>query len=136
MANYSIESKRWGLKKEGTRLTAESAPDVWFAVEPESEMTPNQIPIEDTALRGVRAGYPSVAGQKLVEGTVKMPVRAQNIAEFGVMTLGAPTSTNPGTLAYNHEWIFPLSSILPPAYTIFVDRGIAVEKYNGVCGSR
>lgn len=132
MANYSIHAKRFGLKKESTRLTAEAAPDVWLTVEPDSEFYYKLNNIKDTGVRGVRAHYPGVAGQKECTGVIKTPARAQNIGEILVSLLGAPTTTQPGTLAYKHQWLAPLASITPPTYTWFVDRSIGVVKYNGV----
>lgn len=134
--SYAIESKRFGLKKEAVRLTAEAAPDTWIAVEPDSEFDYKLNHIADTALRGIKAPYPNFPGTKECSGTVKLPARASDIGELFQMLLGNPTTAQQGvTTAYKHT--FPtLAPLQPPTYTWFVDRGVGIKKYSGVAAKK
>lgn len=129
---FGIEQQRWGLKKESVRLTAESAPNVWFAVDPTSYMNLMHKPIPDKTLRGIKAPYVSFPGPQDVNGECKFPLRAKNCGEFFVSLLGdASDSQQGGTAAYLHTFVTPPTNFQPTTYTIFVDRNINVMKYNG-----
>lgn len=129
---FAIESKRFGLKKEAVRLTAEVTPDVWIAVEPDSEFEYKLEHIDDAGLRGIKSPFPSFPGLKTLTGSIKLPARARNIGEFFQMLLGNPTSVQQGaTAAYKHTFL-PPTSIQPPTFTFFVDRNMSIKKYNGV----
>ncbi len=92
MSPFSLEAKRWGLKKEGTRLTAETTATKWLSVDPGSEISHRLELLPDNGLRGVKAAYPSHAGVKVTDGKVTAPVRTSHFGEFLNMLLGAPTS--------------------------------------------
>ena len=91
--NYGKEQIRVGLKKEAVRLTAETAPTSWVSVDDGSEMTMDVKLLEDKALRGIGAEFPSVAGTKAVAGKVSHPLRANSVAHFLNMLIGAPVSS-------------------------------------------
>jgi len=93
MANFSVEQKRWGLKKEGTRLTAEATATKWFSADPGSDMKCELSLLADNGLRGVRASYPSHSGKLEADGKIVHPLRANIIDDFFQMLLGAPTTT-------------------------------------------
>lgn len=92
MSPFSLEAKRWGLKKEGSRLTAETTATKWFSADPESEISHRLELLEDKGLRGVKAAFPSHAGIKITDGKISAPVRTSHFGEFLNMLLGAPTS--------------------------------------------
>lgn len=89
---FSLEAKRWGFKKEGTRLTAETAPTKWLSVDPGSEISHRLEHLEDKGLRGLKAAYPAHAGVKVTDGKVTAPVRTSHVGEFFNMLMGDPTS--------------------------------------------
>ncbi len=93
MAPYATEAQRWGLTKEGTRLTAEATATEWIAVEPGSDMVHKLNLLEDKGLRGVKEEYPSFAGIKTTDGKMKLPVRARNMGELLYMAFGAPSAS-------------------------------------------
>jgi hypothetical protein len=92
MSPFSLEAKRWGLKKEGTRLTAETTATKWLSVDPGSEISHRLELLEDKGLRGIKAAYPSHSGVKVTDGKVTAPVRTSNFGEFLQMLLGNPSS--------------------------------------------
>ena len=92
MSPFSLEAKRWGFKKEGTRLTAETTATKWLSVDPGSEISHRLELLEDKGLRGVKAAYPSHSGVKVTDGKVTAPVRTSHFGEFLQMLLGDPTS--------------------------------------------
>lgn len=92
MSPFSLEAKRWGFKKEGTRLTAETTATKWLSVDPGSEISHRLELLEDKGLRGVKAAYPSHSGVKVTDGKVSAPVRTSHFGEFLQMLLGSPTS--------------------------------------------
>ncbi len=129
--SYATQAKRFGLKKETTRLTAESTPDYWFAADPESNMDYALKHIQDPSIRGVHAAMPPVAGPKTCEGKIMLPANAQDVGELFHMLLGdAVSAQQAATSAYLHTFT-PNASISPDTYTIFEDRGLNVMKYNG-----
>jgi len=92
MSPFSLEAKRWGLKKEGTRLTAETTATKWLSVDPGSEISHRLELLEDKGLRGIKAAYPSHSGVKVTDGKVTAPVRTSHFGEFLQMLLGNPSS--------------------------------------------
>lgn len=134
MTLYATELQKWGLKKESSRLTVEATPSDYFPVDPGSEMKISQKLLPDHLIRGVKARYPQLAGPIEVAGKIKMPLKARNIGEFLVMlfgaTPGAPTTLGSG--AYKHSFT-QSAGITPTTYTIFVDRGVTAQAYNGAC---
>ena len=88
-----IEVRQIGFAKEGTRATAESVPTSFISLTKDSEIEFATKLIEDPALRGVNARFPSFAGPQDAKGALKTPARAQNIGEFLQMILGSPVST-------------------------------------------
>lgn len=131
MSPFSKEATRWGLAKETVRLTAETTPTAWFSVDKSSEINHRLELLENNGLRGVKANFPATPGIKVTEGKVQNPLRVSAIAYFVNMILGAPTTTVAEIgAAYKHSFTLP-SGIQPPTYTMFVDRGLAIKKYNG-----
>lgn len=131
MANYAAILKRLGLQKEATRGTVETTPTVFLSVLSESELGYGLQVLPDDALRGTKAKWPSIAGIKDGEGSIKFLVRAQNIGEFLQMLLGNPTSAQQAaTTAYLHTFTPDNSTLTLPTYTFFMDRSLNVLKYN------
>lgn len=130
MANFSIFSKRLGLKKESVRGVAETTPDSWIAISKDSELTYVLNLLADETIRGVSAAFKSAPGTKDGKGSLKLPVRAQNVGEFFQMLVGNPTSVQQGaTTAYKHTFT-PDNTLLLPTYTLFLDRGLNILKYD------
>lgn len=86
------EIRQWGFAKETVRGTAEAAPTDFISVTKDSEVAHALKLIEDPALRGVNARYPSFAGMLETNGVLKTPFRAQNHGQFLHMLFGTPTS--------------------------------------------
>ena len=95
MANTAtpIEVRQIGFAKEGTRGTAETVPTSFLSLTKDSEIEFTTKLIEDPALRGVNARFPSFPGAQDAKGPIKTPARAQNLGEFLHMTFGAVTSS-------------------------------------------
>lgn len=129
MSLHSLQSFRFGLKKEAVRGTAEASPTKWYPVlEPEVAYGP--VLLQDAALRGIRAEFAPVAGRKLGTGKFKMILDAQTIGELLYSLMGGVASVQQGvTTAYQHSFTLG-TSIQPPSYTFFMDYGLAVKKYN------
>lgn len=130
MAIYGLQSFRFGLAKESSRLTAESAPSKWYPImEPDVPYGPELL--EDQGLRGVKAHFAPVAGRKKGSGKFKMVLDAQTIAEFlNSLVGGVASAQQGGTAAYQHTFT-PSGTIQPTTYTFFIDWGLAVKKYSG-----
>ncbi len=91
MSLYGLQSFQFGLAREATRGTAESAPAKWYPIiAPEAPYGPNHLP--DQALRGVRAEYAPVAGRKTGTGKFKMVLDSQAVGEFLYSLMGAVSS--------------------------------------------
>lgn len=130
MALSSIEQKRFGLKKETVRGTAETTPNKWFPVLKDAEFQFNVAHLQDEAVRGVAEEYPPIAGIKDAMGNVKLVLDAQTIGEFFNSLLGGVSSAQQGaTAAYKHTFT-RATSIEKPSYTFFLDRGLSVKKYS------
>ncbi len=86
------EIRQWGLAKETVRGTAETAPTSFISLEKDSEIAYALKLIEDPALRGVNARFPSFPGVLDTAGPLKAPLKAQNCGEFFHMLFGTPTS--------------------------------------------
>lgn len=130
MSLYSVEQQQFGLKKEAVRGTAESAPSKWYATRGRAEIDYALKHLNDEGIRGRASRYAPIAGIK--EGSAKLPLvlDAQTIGEFLYSCLGGVASAQQGgTAAYKHTFT-PGSSIQKPAYTLFLDRGQSVLKYN------
>jgi hypothetical protein len=134
MANYGLRQLQFGLKKEGTRGTAESAPTKWYPILPTPEIDFKLLHLEDEGLRATRALFTPVAGRKIGVGKFKMICDPQMLGEILSSLMGAvPTSAQQGgTAAYQHSYVIG-SGIQPPAYTFFIDYGHSVLKYNRAC---
>lgn len=89
---FAIEKKRFGMKRETVRLTAETTPASWLAVDLQSEFSHVLKLLEDKALRGIKAPFPAFAGIKDTTGKIKTPLRAKNVGELFVMTFGLPST--------------------------------------------
>lgn len=126
----TMEQRRLGLKKEAVRGTAETTPDKWRAISADSELNYSKEFAEDETKRGINAQHPAAPTINAGEGPINFPVRATEIGEFLHMAIGNPISTNPGTLAYLHTFTAPDTSVQRPAYTLFLDRGLSIKKYN------
>ncbi|MEE8113499.1 MAG: phage tail tube protein [Nitrososphaerales archaeon] len=128
----TMEQRRLGLKKEAVRGTAETTPDKFRAVSADTELAYSLALIDDETKRGINAKFPAAPGVKDGEGTIKFPVRPSEMGEFLQMALGDPVTSNPGTLAFLHTFDAPLAASLNqrPAYTLFLDRGLNIKKYN------
>lgn len=87
-----IEVRQLALAKESVRGTVPAAPTSFLSVTKDSEIDFKTKLIEDPALRGVNARFPSFAGIQETAGSLKTPVRAQNIGEFLHMAFGNATS--------------------------------------------
>ena len=88
-----IEVRQIGLCKESVRGTVPTAPASFLSLTKDSEIDFATKLIEDPALRGVNARFPSFPGLQDAKGPLKTPARAQNIGEFIQMLIGNPVST-------------------------------------------
>jgi len=101
MSLYSAMLKRLGLIKEDTRGIAETTPDQWIYVTPDStiDYAPNQL--EDPTVKGVKAKYAKIHGLLGAAGTIKMPLQASTIGRFLDMLIpGDPVSSEMDTLTF------------------------------------
>lgn len=132
MARYLTRTRQFGLKKEGTRLTAESAPDKWYPImsEVDVEFGPKLLPNQTVV--GYKGEAEPIAGRKLGTLKFKMILDAQTIGEFlrSLMGTSAPTQLSSGN-AYRHDLTVLTSSAQNPTYTLFFDFKVDVKKYNG-----
>jgi hypothetical protein len=132
MARYLTRTRQFGLKKEGTRLTAESAPDKWYPILPdvEVEFGPKHLPNQTVV--GYKGEAEPIAGRKLGTLKFKMILDAQTIGEFlrSCMGASAPTQLSAGA-AYRHDLTVLTTSAQNPTYTFFFDFKLDVKKYNG-----
>lgn len=87
-----IEVRQLALAKESVRGTAVAAPTSFISLTKDSEIAFTTALSEDPALRGVNARFPSFPGIQEAAGTLKTPVRAQNMGEFLHMLFGTATS--------------------------------------------
>lgn len=92
MGLSSLEQLQFGLAKEGSRGTAETAPTKWYPVDKASQMDYALGLLKDENLRGSPEEFPPNAGVKTGTGKIKMPLDAQNCAEFLYSTLGVVSS--------------------------------------------
>lgn len=133
MTLYAIEAQRFGLAKESTRGTAESAPSKWYPTRGIPEFNFGLQHLEDTGIRGILAKYPPVAGIKVGEGKIPLFFDPQILGEFFYSLLGSKTAAQQGgTAAYLHTFT-QQTGLQPPAYTFFQDRSLGVLKYNRGC---
>ena len=132
MSYASVEQRRFGLKKEGTRGTAESAPSAWWPIDKDTKFNYDLNHLKDDALRGIPDMYPSVAGPLNGTGKLKLPLDAQACGELFYSLLGDVSSAQQGgSAAYKHTFTRDLDSIERTAYTFFMDYGTSiVKKYN------
>lgn len=132
MSEYPTQLQRMGLAKESSRLTAESSPTKWHAIDPGSIMDYMRELIENIGLRAVGTRFAPFAGKKVGVGNLMFPVRAQQIGEYLHMLLGDPSSAQQAaTAAYLHTWTLPITATQLDTYTLFMDRALGVLKYNG-----
>ncbi len=97
MSLFSLQSFRFGLKKESSRGVAEAAPAKWYPImSPEVAYGPNLLP--DESLRGVRAELPPIAGRNIGSGKFKMVLDSQMISEFLLSLLGQVASAEETTI--------------------------------------
>lgn len=131
MAIQGLQQFRFGLAKEGTRLTAESTPSKWYPIM-DVEVPYGPELLEDNGLRGVKAPFAPVAGRKRGTGKFKIVADAQTIGELLNSCVGGVASAQQGgTSAYQHTFT-PASGIQPTTYTFFMDfGGSIIKKYNG-----
>jgi len=126
----SVEQTQFGLKKEGTRGTAETTATRWYPISKDSQMDYSLALLQDEALRGVPEEFPPNAGTKGGTGKIKMPLDAQACGEMFYSLLGGLTSAQQAaTSAYKHT-ILKGSGIQRVGYTFFMDRGLSIKKYN------
>lgn len=133
MALHSVEVRTLGLKKEASRGSVETTPDKFRAVTADSELTYSRALIEDEAKRGISAKFDSFPGRKDGTGIIKFPtLRVSDVGEFFQMLMGDPvTAQQAATIAYKHTFNIPAANnLLLPTYTMFMERGISVQKYN------
>lgn len=129
----TLESLQLGLKKETSRGTAESAPDIFRSILADSVLDYSIALLPDEAKRAIAAKFPARAGTKTGVGTLKMPIRASEVVEFFQMLLGDPSSVLDSTaLAFKHTMNGPGAGLTPPSFTAFLDRGasIGIKGYN------
>ena len=134
MGLFSIEQQRFGLKKEAVRGVAEAAPDKWYPTRGKPDLTYGLELLEDEGIRGSFSSYVPSAGLKVGEGTIPLYGDAQMLGEALLSLMGSVVTTQQGgTPAYEH--VFEIgNSIQKPSYTLFLDRGLEVLKYNlAVC---
>ena len=135
MANYKVDTKTFGLKKETTRGTAEAAPNKWLMLGRDSELDFSLEQIENDRL-AIQADAPFVpeAGRKVGKGKLVFDLEAQTIGETLNSLLGAYSGTQVGTsTAYTHTFS-KTTSTQHPSYSLFMDRGVEAEAYSlAVC---
>lgn len=135
MANYIVDRKQFGLKKEASRGTAETAPSRFLFVGRDAELAYGLEHVENDRIAGVVAGeFAPEAGRKVGTGKIPMDLEAQTIGEILYSLLGNVVTAQDGaTTAYTHTFT-KTSSTQHPGYTLFVDRGVNVYGYNlGIC---
>lgn len=133
MGVASIREKVVGLKKEGTRFTAESAATVWLAPDGSSEFTPAPELLEDVGVRDIKAKFPSILGRIAGTGAINgLPVDDDNIGELMYSLLGSESSAQDGGTAYT-QTLTENAGVEYPVYTMFMDRGasLGVKAYEG-----
>lgn len=92
MARYAIQSQRFGLAREATRGTAESAPAKWYPTRGLNELKFELKLLEDMGIRGSKAKYSPVSGIKVGEGKIPLNFDAQILGEFFYSLLGTISS--------------------------------------------
>lgn len=137
MANYRVDLKQFGLTKETTRGTVETAPAKWLYVARDSELAYDleHLDAEYIGSQGV-AEFAPEAGRKVGKGKMTMDLEAQTIGEVLNSLLGAYSGSQVGTTtAYTHTFT-KTTATQHPGYTLFADRGVDYFGYNlGVCKS-
>lgn len=131
MANYSVFKKRWGLAKESSRGVAESAPSAWFAPLSDSEIEYKLNFADNMQVKGYNLAKDAPIQTTIdINGKIRMYLRPSELGEFLHMMLGdASSAQQGGSAAYLHTFT-PGNVIQPDSYTLFVDRGVSVKKYN------
>lgn len=115
-----------GVKKETTWGTAATPPDIYWIVDPSSNMKVDHEPIEHRGRAGVRAELWKLSkGPKSVSGQIKLRPESENIGQILASFFGAAGSpTSLGSGAYRHAFK-PLNTSQLASLTIAVDRGFA-----------
>lgn len=88
-----IEVRQVAFAKEVVRGTVPAAPTSFISCTKDSEIAYVTKLLEDPALRGYNARYPSFPGQTQGSGPLKTPLRAQNHGEFFHMLYGPAASS-------------------------------------------
>lgn len=133
MTMYAIQAQRFGLALEASRGVAESAPTKWYQSRGPVELNYSLNHLDDQGIRGIKAKYPALKGITVGEGKIPLYADPQMLGEFFYSLLGSKAAAQQGgTAAYKHTFT-QQSGIQPPSYTLFVDRGLNVLKYNLGC---
>src|SRR5688572_3824773 len=117
----SINNKIFGLKKEGTRGTAESTVTRYLPVGPASEMNYVRELIQGDHVVGRKVRLAPVAGQKTGTGQITdIWAEPNNIGELFYSLFGSLSSAQQGgTAAYLHS-ISQLATHQHPGYTFYL----------------
>lgn len=135
MTMYSVEAQRFGLAKESSRGTAESAPSKWHPTRGMAEINYSLQHLQDEGIRGIAAKFAPIAGIKVGEAKIPLYLDPQDAAYYFHSLLGSVSSAQQGgTAAYKHS--ITKSGIQPIAYTLFIDRGLNILKYNLGCAKK
>lgn len=137
MANYLVEDKVFGVKREASRGDAETSAARYIPVSRDSEFEYKPDLLADEGLRGSKNDFPPDTGRIGCTGSVETYMRANEIGEFFLSALGAVSTTTPdiSNCPSGRQHVFTLGSACDtnPLYTWFVDREQDVKSYNG-CG--
>jgi hypothetical protein len=125
MAEYIVDRKQFGIKKEGTRGTCETAPASWLYCSRDSELNYGLEHDPHDRIAGVVEGeFAPEAGRKVGTGKWTMDLEAQTIGEVLHSLLGGYTGAQDSTTtAYTHTFT-KTTSTQHQAYSLFVDRGV------------
>jgi len=130
MAYYGTQLQRFGLAKEATRGTSESAPTKWYQTRGRAELNYALQHLEDQGIRGISAKLPPLAGTKVGDGKIPLYCDAQMLGELCYSLFGGVSSAQQAaTVAYKHTFT-RAATITPQSYTFFLDRNMNVLKYN------
>lgn len=137
MAEYIVDRKQFGLKKESSRGTCETAPAKWLYCSRDSELAYGLEHDPHDRIAGQVGGeFAPEAGRKVGTGKLTMDLDAATVGEILHSLLGSYTGAQDSTsTAYTHTFT-KTTSTQHQAMSLFVDRGVNPYGYGlGVCKS-
>jgi hypothetical protein len=129
---YLTRTRQFGIKREATRNTAESAPTKWYPIMDDVDVDYSPKLLANPTVQGYKGEAEPIAGRKLGTLKFKMILDAQTIGEFLKSCCGTLSSAVIGvSTAYTHTIGVNTTDDENPSYTMFFDFKIGVKKYNG-----